>query len=83
MTMRLLTVCLPQMDCYLVNELGLKASTRRLAVQQMGCMGGFRSALVSLRLLLISPVPFMRGTCSRHVFAGPDSGSDKTRFLLI
>ena len=34
-------VCL-QMDCFLVNELGLNADTMRLAVQQMGCMGGFR-----------------------------------------
>lgn len=36
-------VCL-QMDCFLVNQLGLKSSTKRLAVQQMGCMGGFRLA---------------------------------------
>ena len=35
-------VDVPSMDCVLVNELGLNANVQRLAVQQMGCLSGFR-----------------------------------------
>lgn len=35
-------VDVPSMDCVLVNELGLNADIKRLAVQQMGCLSGFR-----------------------------------------
>ncbi|KAK9816366.1 hypothetical protein WJX74_005609 [Apatococcus lobatus] len=43
------------MDCYLVNELGLNASTKRLAVQQMGCMGGFRCLNLAAELTATNP----------------------------
>ena len=35
-------VDVPSMDCVLVNELGLNPDVKRLAVQQMGCLSGFR-----------------------------------------
>ena len=38
-------VDVPSMDCVLVNALGLNADVKRLAVQQMGCLSGFRYAL--------------------------------------
>ena len=48
-------VDVPSMDCVLVNELGLKANIRRLAVQQMGCLSGFRCMNLAAEMSMASP----------------------------
>ncbi|KAK9807174.1 hypothetical protein WJX73_003677 [Symbiochloris irregularis] len=48
-------VDVPSMDCVLVNELKLKPTVRRLAVQQMGCLSGFRCLNLAAELSINSP----------------------------